>query len=256
MNQPITLHIDGLVARLVMNRTEKRNAFTQDMWQLLTTLCAQIAENSAVKVVLLQSASSSVFCAGADIGEFEQLRKDPAKIEQNTHIIEEAMQALQTLPSPTIAVIEGPCFGGGLGLTLCCDFRIAGASARFAITPARLGLTYSIRNIARLSTIVGLQKARRILMLAEEMNATTALEWGLIDYHTASDIQPTLEQLILKTLNLSHSSLRALKSSLHSVAEGQSNDSVEDIQLFLTAFQSDDLKEGMSAFLEKRAPNF
>jgi len=249
MSDALTLKISGPVAQITINRPDKRNAFDTPMWQALIAHCAKLGSDPVIKTVVLGSASLYVFSAGADISEFDRLRQDPAAITENALLIEQAMNALHTLPRPTIAQIDGTCFGGGAALALCCDFRVAGPTAKFAIPPARLGLSYSAANVRRLADAVGVQMARRMLMLVETLDARTALDCGLIDRLTDTTATETTQDLI-KALNpLSQYSVRALKHTVLNVSETTD-------MTFLEAYTGVDLAEGMSAFLEKRKPKF
>jgi len=264
------LHVEvsGSVASIVMDRPERRNAFNWSMWDELTDICGRLAIDKAIKAVVLRSSSSVAFCAGADISEFAELVRDPAKVEANAHSIRTASQALQTLPRPTIACIQGSCFGGGALLALACDFRIAASTARFAITPAKLGLCYSISDTSNLVNTVGLPIARRMLLLAEVLDAETALRCGLVDRlvttdspgdeHTATDEAIDVEVQAMLTVLKQHSqfSVRKLKHVLHRVSCGQTEDDADSIAAFVEAFHGEDLAEGMGAFLERREPRF
>lgn len=254
----LQLTVHGPLAYITMTRPERRNAFNTTMWRALIDLCETLRTDPNVKVVVLQSSSETAFCAGADISEFDRIRQSQSAASENADLIEGAMAALQTLPRPTVALIDGTCFGGGAALALCCDFRLAGPTARFAITPARLGLSYSVANVTRLVNVTGLQMARRILMLADVLDANTALANNLVDQiaedgQRAADLLPALQD---RLTHLSQFSIRALKTNLQHCADGLTRDTDATRAAFIEAFAGADLNEGMTAFLEKRKPDF
>lgn len=252
----LTLTTAEGIATICINRPDKRNAFDTAMWQRMTALCTELGEDPSVKIVVLRSASPAAFSAGADIAEFDELRKDPVRAAQNMADIEDAMAAMHAMPRPTIAVIDGHCFGGGLALALCCDFRIAGPTARFAITPARLGLSYSLINVNRLVSVAGHQMARRILMLSEVIKPGEALEKGLIDRLSSGNAEDALDEMVQSLLALSQYSVRSIKQTIRLSEEGGVGVDADDQARLIGAFAGPDLSEGMTAFLEKRKPRF
>lgn len=263
-NEFLHVEINHSVATIVIDRPERRNAFNSSMWDALTDICNNLSDNTSVNAVVLRSSRSVAFCAGADISEFADLLEDAEKVAANAHSIRTASEALQTLARPTIACIQGSCFGGGALLALACDFRIADTSARFAITPAKLGLCYSISDTSNLVNTVGLPMARRLLLLAEVLDAHTALQCGLVDQLVEVDagsnsgacIDSALSALLDTLRQHSQFSLRSLKQGLNLVSRGQTTDDAESIDRFVSAFYGEDLAEGMDAFMSKRTPKF
>ena len=245
------------IASIVMDRPQRRNAFNSAMWDALTGICNELAGDASIKAVVLRSSSSEAFCAGADISEFAELTRDTEKVAANAESIRASAEALKTLPRPTIARIEGSCFGGGALLALACDFRIADTTASFAITPARLGLVYSIGDTSNLVNTVGLAVARRMLMLSEVLDAEAALQCGLVDrVAEAGSVDVELDKMLSTLRKLSQYSLRNLKVGLEQVSNGQTKDDAESIARFTEAFLGEDLAEGMDAFLSRRQPRF
>lgn len=253
----LRVEVTDTVASIVMDRPERLNAFNRAMWDALTEVCNRLSSDVSVKAVVLRSSSNTAFCAGADISEFSELMGDAGKVEANAQSIRAASHALQTLSRPTIARIQGSCFGGGALLALACDFRIADSSARFAITPAKLGLCYSISDTSNLVSTVGLPMARRILLLAEVLDAESALQCGLVDRIARDESIDAEVQAMLSTLQQhSQYSLRNLKVGLYQVSQGQTEDDTDSIARFIEAFNGEDLAEGMDAFLSRRKPQF
>ena len=138
----IYLESDGPLAELVFDRPDKRNALSAEMWAAIPRLVGEAGADPAVKVLILRGASAEAFSAGADIAEFERVHASAASARAYHEIVAAAYEAVARLAKPTIAMVQGVCFGGGCALALCCDLRYADPSARFCIPPARLGLAY------------------------------------------------------------------------------------------------------------------
>lgn len=246
---------DDGIARLTLSQPAKRNALTAEMWsQLPVVLAALEAENPAALIV---EGDGEHFAAGADISEFETLYSTPESAAQISADIQNAFDALAAFPIPTIASIRGACVGGGCGIALCCDIRIADSTARFAITPAKLGLVYPFSDIARLIDAVGVANAKDILFSARAIKAKPARKMGLIHQTHAVDALDAAVTAYAQSLNrLSPDSLRVTKSMITAYQNGQRGESDDTRAQFLAGFSSRDFGEGFRAFLEKRTPQF
>jgi enoyl-CoA hydratase len=252
------LQSDGVTARLSIRRPEKKNAFTTAMWRSLHEHCAALAANSesAPRVLLVQG-EPNAFCAGADIAEMTELVRDPAAMARNNATVAAAQLALEHLPLPTIAVIDGPCFGGGLGIAAACDFRIASTRASFAVTPARLGLLYSIEDTRRLVRVLGDHHARRLLMRGDTLDAATAQEWGLLDALVEpAQLEATAQVWAEGFATRSRTSMAGLKATLAFVGGSGAHAEGQVRAAFDAAFRGPDFAEGAAAFLARREPQF
>jgi enoyl-CoA hydratase/carnithine racemase len=243
---------EGRIARLIIARPEKRNAFTNAMWEALPPL---VAEATATARVLVVEGEGSTFCAGADIAEFAALTSDPAWREGNQGNIRAAMSALADAAIPTIALVEGDCIGGGCGLALCCDLRIAGPAARFGITPAKLGLVYSLEDTRRLVEAVGASQARRILFSADLLDAAESARIGLATILTGHP-RTEAEALAHRLAAVSGHSQRESKRMIGRILAGQTADDADTRALFAAAFDGPDFREGSAAFLDRRPARF
>ncbi len=258
----IELHIEGPQATLHIRRAAKMNALDSAMWQQLLAHCQALAQQlqhapaDAPRVLLLRG-EPGAFCAGADIDEMSTLVRDAAALAENNRIVTLAQQALEQLPLPTLAVIDGPCFGGGFGLAAACDFRIGSSRSRFAITPARLGLLYSIEDTRRAVALVGDTRARRLLMRSERLDAATALAWGVLDALVEPDaLEDTVQDWAGGLAAQSTTSMAGIKATL-GLLSGRGTASLVDVrQAFDAAFSGADFAEGAQAFLGKRLPRF
>ena len=247
----LRLAIDGAIARLLIDRADKRNAFSIDMWQALPGLLNEAAAATAVRLLIVESANGGAFCAGADIAELLANKDDAGWRAANQAAINRAQFELTRFPLPTIARVEGDCIGGGCGLALACDMRAAGPNARFGITPAKLGLVYPLHDVKLLVDLVGPGQARRLLFSGMLVDAAEARRIGLAELHLDE-----MDALVASILAASRHSTRAIKGFVRKVLDGQSADDAESLRIFAEAFEGEDFREGTSAFVAKRRPQF
>ncbi len=252
----LRLEKEGKVAHLLIDRPDKRNAFNQAMWELLPELLADAMTDDAIRILMLHaSRKDSAFCAGADIGEFATGSTDPEWRARNQAAIGRVQHELAQAPKPTVAIVDGDCVGGGCGIALACDMRVAGPKARFGITPSKLGLVYPLHDTKLLVDLVGPSQAKRILFTGQLLSAQQALDMGLITI-LADDPYTEADALAATMASVSSHSQTMSKSIIKRILDGQADDDAETSALFDSAFESDDFKEGVSAFMEKRKPEF
>ncbi|KRG63731.1 hypothetical protein ABB26_11010 [Stenotrophomonas humi] len=254
-NAVISWSRDGVVARIGIHRPDKRNALATRHWAAIEAALDAIAPSDAQVVVL--TGVPGAFSAGADIDELGQLLTAPDAFAANNAQVQRTQLKLQRLPQTTLAVIDGACVGGGLGLALACDLRLSSARSRFAITPAKLGLVYSADDSRRLVNTVGMARAREMLLTGCLLDATTALEWGLINQLAGTEGLEALEQAhVQQLLTTSGQARRAIKTVLGHLGGDAALSAAQADAAFNDAFSSRDFVEGAAAFLEKRAPCF
>ncbi len=257
IRQDIYVERTGEVATLVINRPEKRNAITYEMWQAIPDLVREAEEDPGVKVLLVRGADSSAFSAGADIGEFEARRSDSESARIYNEATHEAERALDALQKPTIAMVQGPCIGGGCEIALACDLRVSDTNARFGITPARLGLVYSLSATKKLVDLVGPAKSKYILFTGRQIDARRAYEIGLVDQlHEPEETENETWKLAEEICSKAQFSVRSTKHIIRLILSGQAEDDEETLRLRNESFDTPDYQEGVRAFLERRSPNF
>ena len=244
---------EGPLAIVTLNRPEKRNALAMPHWQALGAAIRGFAADESVRAVILTGAGGH-FCAGADIGEFDSARRDAKSGEAYTHAVDASAEAIIEMTKPVIAAIEGSCFGGGCGLAMDCDMRIASQSARFAIPAAKLNIVYNLRDTRNLLALAGPGYAKRILFTGEPVDADTALRIGIVDELAEAPLEAA-RRLALKIAENAPMSVAGAKTLLNALVAGRASAQLGE-QLSLRAIESDDYKEGRRAFLEKRKPRF
>lgn len=247
----LRLEMDGAIARLLIDRPDRRNAFTLAMWQQLPVLLAEADANCDLRVLVVRSAQGGAFCAGADIAELLANRDDATFHAANQQAINRAQYELTRFRLPTVAMVEGDCIGGGCGIALACDMRIAAPQARFGITPAKLGIVYPLHDVKLLVDLVGPGQARRMLFTGGLLDAAEAHRIGLVEL-LGADEHELVEQLCASSAH----STQAIKGFVRRVLDGQAHDDAQSLQIFADAFAGTDFHEGTSAFIEKRKPRF
>lgn len=244
---------EGPLAIVTLSRPEKRNALAMPHWQALGAAIRGFASEEGVRAVILTGAGGH-FCAGADIGEFDSTRQDAKSGEAYTHAVDSSAEAILGLAKPVVAAIEGSCFGGGCGLAMDCDMRIAAKGARFAIPAAKLNIIYNLRDTRNLLSLAGPGYAKRILFTGEPVDAETALRIGLVDEIAEAPLEAA-KRLALKIAENAPMSVSGAKTLLNALVAGRPAETLGE-QLSLRALESDDYKEGRRAFKEKRKPRF
>lgn len=251
----VRLEKNGAIARLLIDRPERRNAMTQAMWEMLPALVDDAMADDSVRVLILGSAAPAMFCAGADIGEFAQCSGDADWRVANQAAIRASQYALAHATKPVIAAIEGDCVGGGCGLAIACDLRIAAPGARLGVTPAKLGIVYSLFDTKLLVDLVGPARAKRILFTGALHGAQDALAIGLVD-EIADDPMAAAETLAQTIAANAQHSVRSSKAIIRRILDGQPDDDTETLAMFRDAFTLPDFAEGVAAFRDKRRPLF
>lgn len=245
------------IATLILNRPDSHNAINVQMYRDLPEIVRELDTDSSVKVIVVRGAGERSFASGADISEFEQERSDAVKAKAYNEKVAAAEHAIEGLSKPTIAMIHGYCIGGGAGLALSCDIRFADDKAKFAITPAKLGLVYSLESTKRMVDLVGPSRAKWVLMGGLQIPAARAYELGLFDEVTAPEELERLTYDFAETVTTrAQFSVRAGKEMVKKVVAGQVADDDATTELRNSSFDTEDFTEGVRAFLEKRSPKF
>lgn len=251
----LLVSISEAVGRLTIDRPARRNALTARMWQDLPEAVDWLVAEKA-GAILVEGAGAD-FSAGADISEFDRVRGDTESARAYDRLNAEAFRALRIAAVPTIAVIRGVCFGGGLGLAAACDLRIAEPGARFAVPAARLGLTYPVDAISDLVETLGVQAVKHLIFTAGSLDAEAALRLGfLLAVHEADRLGTEADDLAERIAANAPLTLRASKLAVRAAVSGNAADREETVRIGEETFASADYAEGRAAFREKRQPRF
>lgn len=248
---------EGSVATIFLNRPAKRNALNLEMWVTLSRLLAQLEDDEETKVVVIRGVNDTAFAAGADIGEFLSNRSSAEKAKAYNDLSMEAVDRLHRFPKPTIALIQKYAVGGGLDIALSCDFRFSADDGVFGITPAKLGIVYNLTSTKRLVDLVGPSRTKEILYTAQLLDVQEAYRIGLVDrIYSADEIVEQTYAFARLLTERSQVSIRGTKQMVQAILDGATEENEEIAELVLRSFDSDDYKEGVQAFLEKRKPKF
>lgn len=259
-NQPspsLDLEIDGAIAWIVMNNPGRLNALSANMWRALPDHIASAVANDAVRVIVLRGSGTRAFSAGADISEFETARTGAAAADYDA-LNDRAFTALIECAKPTLAMIHGFCMGGGLGLALSCDIRLADDTSQFAIPAAKLGLGYNARWVRPILNAVSPPLAKELLFSARRYSASDAERMGLVSrVHAVADLETETRRLAADIAVNAPLTVAAAKRIIDEIARHpESADMAMMDELVQRCFDSDDYAEGRRAFLEKRKPQF
>lgn len=254
----MTVRKAGALGYLVFDNPARRNAVSRDMWAAIPTLLDDFEADPAIGVIIICGAGDKAFVSGADISELNQQVRSSAEAAQATIASDFARRRLRESPKPTIAMIRGFCLGGGLNVALSCDLRIAAESAKFGIPAGRLGVGYGAAGLSLLMQTVGAAAAREILLTARHYTSDEALRMGLI-HKTAADISLD-EATHAYAASIADNAPLTLAAAKFTILELLKDESDRDLRMasdrVARCFGSDDYKEGLAAFKEKRKPLF
>ena len=256
--EKLVVEKDGPIGRLILNQPQKRNAIGYDMWRGIGDAMEDFADDDTIRVVIVSGAGGKAFSAGADISEFKEHRSSPEAREKYDAAMRRAFELLYNLPRMTIAKIDGVCVGGGAEVAMDCDILVASDSSRFGITPARLGLGYSLPDIDRLVRHLGAKRAKEVLATAKLFDAQEALAMGWVNQVVPShQIDGYVDDLASQIAANAPLTLKASKLIINEAVKPPGDRDLETCRSLVDAcYASADYVEGQRAFAEKRTPNF
>ncbi|MDH3754762.1 MAG: enoyl-CoA hydratase-related protein [Acidimicrobiia bacterium] len=249
--------VEGPIGWLVLDNPERRNAMNQEMYAAVPDAMRRLVTSGDVRVVVVRGAGEVAFGAGSDISEFPD-KRDRERWPTYARIEHEAHEAVRAAPVPVLAMIHGPCRGGGAALALCTDLRYAADGATFAVPPARLGVGYPVDGYETLAAAVGIARAKELTFTARVIDATEALGLGLIHEVVATaDLEPRVREVAAEIAALAPLTLRSAKTVLTELGRPESQRDVAAMEASVRfCYDSADYQEGIAAFLEKRRPDF
>jgi len=246
------------IAWLTINRPQAHNALNARLWRELAETVTALGSDAEVRVLVVRGAGDRAFISGADISEFDEIRNDTKAARGYDELSEATWSALETVGKPVLAMVNGLCYGGGVSIAASCDIRFAARSARFAIPALRLGLAYPLAAVERLERIVGAAAASDLLLTGRAVGADEARAIGLVQ-HVADDAE--LESAVRAAAEQIAAgaplTLAAHKLAIREVVESGRRRDLAGLDAALRrCFESEDYREGVRAFTEKRAPRF
>jgi len=249
---------EGRVGYMIFNNPERHNAVSFEMWEAASRIMDGFAKDNDVRVVVITGAGGKAFVSGADISKFESERANEEAVARYNEIVAKANDSLYGFPKPTIAMIRGYCIGGGLGLAVCCDLRIASDNSKFAIPAAKLGLGYAFTGIKRLADLVGPSFTKEIFFTARQFDAAEAQMMGLVNRVLPADKLEAYVKDYADTIGGNAPlTVNAVKFIANQTAVDESKrDLKRCADLVKQCFDSQDYIEGRRAFMEKRKPAF
>lgn len=257
MSEELYVKKDDALATIVIDRPQKKNAFTLAMFKELGDILDELETDKTIKVLIIRGADETAFSAGADISEFLEVRSSAEKAKKYNDIALESIEKLYRFPRPTIALIQGLAIGGGLELANACDFRFATENSKLGITAANIGIVYNLVSTKKLYNLVGMSKTKELLYTAKLISAVEGKEIGLIDYvYSSEEIEERCLEFAKQIMQKSSVAVSGIKKVIQAVADGETEESDEISEIILNSYESDDYKEGIKAFMEKRKPNF
>ena len=248
---------DG-VGVITFNQPEKRNAMSVEMWDGLAGILDAWEADDAVRVVVLTGAGDKAFVSGADISQFGKLRSDADAQQEYDKLTRGGRMKLAAFPKPVIARIQGFCLGGGLGIAMQADIRIAGEGSAFGIPAARLGIVYGPDTVSRLISLVGQAEARVLLFSAGRIKAAEALRIGLVNQVVPdAELAGAVDILARTIAGNAPLSVRGMKRVVNELMRDPADRDMAAVHGVVAAcFDSQDYREGRTAFMEKRPPAF
>jgi enoyl-CoA hydratase/carnithine racemase len=253
----LRLERESGIAFLILDNPARLNALTSAMWAAIPRLMAEAEADPGVRVIVLKGAGGKAFSAGADISEFDSARTGDAATAYDA-LNHAAFEALLQANKPTLAMIEGFCLGGGLGIAACCDLRLANDAATFAIPAAKLGLGYHPRWVRTLLTLAPPASVKELLFTGHRFSAAEALQMGLVNrVHPPAALDAETRALADTIAANAPMTIRAAKAAIDELTLKPETPDIGRLEALVKAcFQSADYAEGRKAFGEKRKPIF
>lgn len=253
----LRLSVDEAVATLTLDHDARRNALSSALIGEFLEALATCTDRGVRALVLRANAGAKVWSAGHDVNELPRSGRDPLSHDDP---LEQLLRGVRKFPAPVLAMIDGSVWGGACELAVCCDIPIGTPAATFAITPARIGVPYNVAGLLRLMNEVDISALKEMFFTAKPISAERALATGLLNHLVApEDLERFTYEMAATIASLAPLSITVIKEQIRLLANAHplSPETFERIQGLRTkVFDSEDYREGITAFLEKRAPRW
>jgi enoyl-CoA hydratase/carnithine racemase len=257
MSDRVAVSCEDHLAIVSLTHPDRLNVLDRAGWEALADVMTSLGEDEDIRCVVIEGSGTRAFSAGSDIGSFSQERHTPEQVQEYARALEDALSSVRSCPHPTVALIHGVCVGGGLEIAACCDLRICSESSRFGAPINRLGLTMSYNELDPLVELVGASGTLEILLEGGLMDAERAYQKGLVsrvvpDEEVEEEARATARRIAAGAplVNRWHKKfVRRLTGRGGPLTEYERREAYE-------AFETDDYREGVQAFLERRDPRF
>ena len=255
---PLIVEHEPPLGWMIINRPQRRNALNHAAWVRIVEAVDELTADPDVRVIIMRGVTPEAFISGADISEFPGHHANAEQARRYRSAPGNATNALISCPKPVVAMISGICIGGGVQVALSCDVRIAARGTRFGIPAARLGLAYPLDGILSLSQIAGPANARDILMSARIFDADEALQMRLINWLVEpAELESNVRAYATRMATNAPLTMAAAKATIREGLKDAAERDLNKIGAMISqCFDSEDYKEGVRAFLEKRPPRF
>lgn len=255
MYETITVEKRGAVAVLTINRPDKLNALNNKVHTEGVAALDELRKDDSVRVIVITGSGEKSFIAGADISEFEG--QTPVT-QRNTFHERSLFNSIDTFPKPVIAMVNGFCLGGGNELAMACDIRIASENAKFSQPEINLGIMCGGGGTQRLTRLVGEGRSMEMVLTGDMIDATTAEKFGLVNHvYPADQLETETMKLADKIAEKAPIALQLSKEAVKFASRSNLDEGLRrEVDLFAICFSTEDKKEGVAAFLEKRKPVF
>ena len=258
MSEKMLSRKDGRIGIVTFNNPEKHNAVSFEMWEAAEKILEDFVADPEVRVIILTGAGGKAFVSGADISRFESERASEEAVQRYNALVDKVYSRIYQMPKPTIAMIRGFCIGGGLNLAICCDMRYATESSKFALPAAKLGLGYGYHGLRRYIETIGPAATKEIFFTGRQFTSAEAYRWGIVNQIVADDAIETTVMGIANTIadNAPLTIATIKRSTVEILKNPDKQDLAACAAMVAACFASDDYREGRSAFMEKRKPQF
>src|SRR5688572_30120312 len=253
--QTITVEKRDAVAILTINRPDKLNALNNKVHEEVLRALSELRNDNEVRVLVITGAGEKSFIAGADISEFAD--RTPVT-QRNTFHERSLFNTIDTFPKPVIAMVNGFCLGGGNELALACDIRVCSPNAKFSQPEINLGIMPGGGGTQRLTRLIGEGRSMEIMLTGDMIDAETAHRFGLVNHvYSADDLEAETMKLAQKIAEKAPIALQMCKEAVKFASRSNLDEGLRrEVDLFAICFSTEDKKEGVAAFLEKRKPEF